>query len=1286
MEAKIKIRKQNKLSLLLLFAILFANSLIQAQTNTTYGGLMQDGNGVGSANNVATGNPGFGNTGFGTQALGPMGSATSGNLNTAVGYQALFSNHGASDNVAVGAAAMLDCQGCQANTASGQNALQGSLFGISNCAYGDDALFINQNNYNVAIGNVSLGQNGGGTQNTAVGWHAILSFPGSSASYNTGIGDEALLNNGGGEYNSALGMQAMQNNDNGNYNTASGYQAMWGIPLRIIGTGNTAAGTQSLFNLYGGSYNTVDGYQAMYGTPGESINASYNVAQGYQTLYRNILGNYNTASGYQAMFGVGGLGIGGTYNIATGYKTMFSIEDGSYNIASGYEAMQGNGINPIGADYNVVSGYQALQNVTAGSDNIAIGYQAMQGLPAPLIIGGKNAAVGYQSIHNITDGYFNTAEGYQSSFSNTSAWYNVAIGYQALMDNQVTFDLTAVGSGALQANTTGSLNAAFGFSALNHNVSGKSNTASGYYALFENVAGSSNTAMGYRALFFNNSDWNTAYGDSALHNNTTGKDNTSTGGKSMANTITGMSNTANGYEALFLNTAGSSNTAMGFKALYSDASDWNTALGDSALYSNGSGTNNTSTGGKSTRNNITGMNNTADGFESLYNNQRASSNTASGYQALYTNQADWNTGVGDSVLFLNNTGKNNTSTGGKSLISNVTGSSNTANGYEALFKNTASFNSALGDTALYNNISGTNNTATGYAALLNNTKGSYNSALGYNAGPTVPNGNLKYATAIGANSEVVSNNTIILGTNVNSPAPPTYVGIGMSGIAAGPRSPLEISYYGLLNPDPCNTTIPASTFTLTPCNSIPTVTGASGLQFRDLTDKSVPYPYVNGHGFLSLDDSGHVVYMASGGGSGAPGPCNLPTQILGGSAAYDLQSKPANFYFQGNGIGAGFTNVYIGTPVNSCVTPNAKLAVLQSSGSPSTIGIDVLNTDPGTCAKPVIGIASTVSYFSPNNHGIKIAGYFAAPPSASCCSTALLQYALFVPPNSGIVSIGYPLNPCLSSGPFASLQVNGSTWSTTGWNSSDSTLKTNVTPITNALSIIKAINGYSFNYIPSAITDTFISGTHYGFIAQKLARVLPNVVKTGASGIEAVGYTEIIPWLVEGMKQQQQMINADSIRISHDSLRIDSLVNRFDSLYSYINSIKNCLSQLCGGTIDTTIHTVGGALRSKENQGGEPASVQEVTLSSANSPLLYQNIPNPFSTGTKINYYLPQGTMGAYVAFFDSYGNQIKEVQLSQTGNGTLSITPDNLTNGIYSYSLVVNGNVIDTKRMVLQK
>ena len=73
-------------------------------------------------------------------------------------------------------------------------------------------------------------------------------------------------------------------------------------------------------------------------------------------------------------------------------------------------------------------------------------------------------------------------------------------------------------------------------------------------------------------------------------------------------------------------------------------------------------------------------------------------------------------------------------------------------------------------------------------------------------------------------------------------------------------------------------------------------------------------------------------------------------------------------------------------------------------------------------------------------------------------------------------------------------------------------------------------------------------------------------------------------------------------------------------------------------------------------------------------------------TRVKDRIFFPIAIGRATMVFIDSYGNQLKTVQLTQTGNGTLNVAPDNLAAGIYSYSLVVNGKVIDTKRMILQK
>ena len=169
-----------------------------------------------------------------------------------------------------------------------------------------------------------------------------------------------------------------------------------------------------------------------------------------------------------------------------------------------------------------------------------------------------------------------------------------------------------------------------------------------------------------------------------------------------------------------------------------------------------------------------------------------------------------------------------------------------------------------------------------------------------------------------------------------------------------------------------------------------------------------------------------------------------------------------------------------------------------------------------------------------------------------------------------------------------------------------------------------------------------------------------------------MAYTEIIPWLVEGTKQLDSIQHKDSIKMACQQKSIDSLRN-------ILISIQNCLSIICNDT-DSTHNQNGG-----QRVMGNNRNTQTVTLS--NSAILYQNAPNPFgSGGTKINYFLPEGTMGASIVFLDSYGSKLNDVRLTQTGMGTININPNQLTDGIYTYSLIINGNVIDTKKMVYSK
>ncbi|HTB06693.1 MAG TPA: tail fiber domain-containing protein [Bacteroidia bacterium] len=258
--------------------------------------------------------------------------------------------------------------------------------------------------------------------------------------------------------------------------------------------------------------------------------------------------------------------------------------------------------------------------------------------------------------------------------------------------------------------------------------------------------------------------------------------------------------------------------------------------------------------------------------------------------------------------------------------------------------------------------------------------------------------------------------------------------------------------------------------------------------------------------------------------------------------------------------------------------------------------------------------------------------------------------------------------------------VNGGTNSGTGYLvASDKMFKTNITAITNAISIINQLKPSTFYFdTANAYNMHFSNKKQYGFIAQDVQTVLPDLISTTTKPavLDSIGdtithavtyknlnYSEFIALLTNGMQQQQQTI---------------------DSLRNVLNSIQSCLTALCDSSHGShhAIHNNPGAGSVNTINGSD--NTIDVTLS--NSAILYQNTPNPFSTGTKINYFLPEGTMGAMIVFFDMYGSKMKEVILDKTGAGTINVTPDNLANGMYSYSLIINGQVIDTKKMVLSR
>src|SRR5438552_12153967 len=223
-------------------------------------------------------------------------------------------------------------------------------------------------------------------------------------------------------------------------------------------------------------------------------------------------------------------------------------------------------------------------------------------------------------------------------------------------------------------------------------------------------------------------------------------------------------NTAEGDGALFnLGSGASSNTAVGFSALYSNGGDNNTAVGWQALTSNTTGSDNTALGSAAGDSIKAGSQNTAIGSSALFGaiNATASYNTAIGFQSLYSVSTGYgNVANGWQALYSNRTGIYNTATGAAAPYSN-----------DANANNVTDFNTATGGRALYTNLSGTSNTATGYLALYYNKSGSYNTAEGISAlsNNTTGSNNVAIGRDAGANLTTGSND-IVIGASVSGVA------------------------------------------------------------------------------------------------------------------------------------------------------------------------------------------------------------------------------------------------------------------------------------------------------------------------------------------------------------------------------------------------------------------------------------------------------------------------------------------------------------------------------------
>ena len=163
-----------------------------------------------------------------------------------------------------------------------------------------------------------------------------------------------------------------------------------------------------------------------------------------------------------------------------------------------------------------------------------------------------------------------------------------------------------------------------------------------------------------------------------------------------------------------------------------------------------------------------------------------------------------------------------------------------------------------------------------------------------------------------------------------------------------------------------------------------------------------------------------------------------------------------------------------------------------------------------------------------------------------------------------------------------------------------------------------------------------LNSDHFGLIAQELEEIYPELVTEGEDGYLSINYIELIPILIKSVQELKAKVDALEGKPNNSPVRT-------------------------GGTT-------------------------QVTSQSAIQAALYQNSPNPFTENTTIRCIIPRSISKAVLYIYDMNGRQIDSMSIAERGDVSLTVEGSSLDAGIYMYSLITDGEVVDTKRLILTK
>ena len=207
---------------------------------------------------------------------------------------------------------------------------------------------------------------------------------------------------------------------------------------------------------------------------------------------------------------------------------------------------------------------------------------------------------------------------------------------------------------------------------------------------------------------------------------------------------------------------------------------------------------------------------------------------------------------------------------------------------------------------------------------------------------------------------------------------------------------------------------------------------------------------------------------------------------------------------------------------------------------------------------------------------------------------------------------------------------------------------------------ISNIEAIRYSVLPSVVTTDSMAltmvapattsneaQTVYGLDVESLQAQFPSLVKTCNDSLIGINYTELIPLLLQSIKELQAKV-------------------------AVLEASK-------GGNN-------GGAVAYAPAKPIGTTEMSSTNIAADVVASLSQNTPNPFSEATTIAFTLPESVKDAMLCIYEMNGKQLEQIIISERGASSVQIESYKFSAGMYLYSLIADGAIIDTKRMVLTK